>query len=158
MNSRDPFEPATFPRWWNKPLSDASVCNYQLTTKKVLRQIAGGGYRTFELKPVADAGMFSHADDKRRTLDRAVGIARNFRRRRSRRQRSQEYCAVCGWYFQCWCSFERNTFVFSPDTLIHAADLLDVLYLHDTASLDFTVSGYAAEQTFITITHDITPQ
>ena len=48
--------------------------------------------------------------------------------------------------------------MFSPDTLIHAADLLDVLYLHDTASLDFTVSGYAAEQTFITITHNITPQ
>jgi hypothetical protein len=24
LNSRDPFEPATFPRWWNKPLSDVS--------------------------------------------------------------------------------------------------------------------------------------
>ena len=41
--------------------------------------------------------------------------------------------------------------MFSPDTLIHAADLLDVLYLHDTASLDFTVSGYAAEQTFFIV-------
>jgi len=41
--------------------------------------------------------------------------------------------------------------VFSPDTLIHAADLLDVLYLHDTASLDFTVSGYATEQTILNI-------
>ena len=107
----------------------------------------------FELKLVADAGAFAYANNERRPLRGTVGVARNFRRLRlDDRQGLQKHCAVCGLYLDSRYPFEIKTFSppVLPKTPIHTAEFF--VHLHGTTSLDCKVSGYAAEQTFFTIT------
>ena len=77
-NSRDPFEPATFPRWWNKPLSDAS-CFGTLSRVRMRLVIAPDAF-IFQAEP----GFFLESADAWRTCARSI---RNFRPTLPRRDR-----------------------------------------------------------------------